>query len=234
MPQARDIMKRAGVLLHDTEHVRWPLSELADWINEAVRAIILAKPSAHSMSRVVTLVEGTLQKVPTDAGAEDPEPLTLVRLVRNMKGVGSNADGGKIITAVARDLLDAQEPYWHDRNHWPWRKDARHYVYDEANPLEFYIFPGNDGSGLVEMVLATCPKPIAVPGEPDDVDAWTSPIGLPEPYSVPMLDYVLFRAHSKDDEAGAPGRAMSHYQLFASAIGLKIQVEGATSPNARR
>lgn len=232
MPQARDIMKRAGVLLNDEDHTRWTLSELADWINEGVRAIILAKPSAHTTSRTVALEQGTLQQVPTEGAPE--QPLALVRLVRNMKGDSAGADGGKIITLVARDLLDAQEPYWHDRNHTPWRKEARHYVYDEANPLEFYVYPGNDGSGLVEMVLATCPPPVMPPTQADDVEQWTAPIGLPEPYSVPLLDYVLFRAHSKDDEAGAPGRAMAHYQTFASAIGLKIQVEGATSPNAKR
>lgn len=231
MPKARDIMARAGVLLNDEEHVRWRLPELADWINEAVRAIILAKPSAHSESRIVQLAAGTLQALPTE-GADTP--LALVRLVRNVRSTEPPFDSGRIITPVARDTLDATEPYWHERGYTPFRKEVRHYVYDEANPLEFYVYPGNDGTGYVEMVLATCPPPLTAPSAPDDPEAWTADVGLPEPYSVPILDYVLFRAQSKDDDSGNAGRAMTHFQMFAQAIGLKIQVEGATSPNARR
>ncbi|WP_342064934.1 DUF6682 family protein [Agrobacterium deltaense] len=36
MPKASEVMKRASVLLLDEDNVRWPLSELADCINDAV------------------------------------------------------------------------------------------------------------------------------------------------------------------------------------------------------
>jgi hypothetical protein len=37
----------------------------------------------------------------------------------------------------------------------------------------------------------------------------------------------------KDDIDGAAARSAVHYQQFATAIGLKIQVEKSHSPNAR-
>jgi hypothetical protein len=39
MPKASEVMKRASVLLLDEDNIRWPLSELADCINDAVKAM---------------------------------------------------------------------------------------------------------------------------------------------------------------------------------------------------
>jgi hypothetical protein len=49
-----------------------------------------------------------------------------------------------------------------------------------------------------------------------------------------LLDYVLYRAFSKEDPAAAPQRAVTHYQAFATAIGIQSQVETATSPGRKR
>lgn len=231
MPTGQEIIERAGILLNDEDHIRWTPSELAAWINDGVRAIVLAKPSASTSSIVIGLTQGTLQSVPADG---TPLPLMLVRLVRNLASGGSPRVGGRIITAVSGAVLDAQDPNWHDPTKSPQRQEARHYVFDEANPLEFYVYPGNTGAGFVEAVVSTLPAPLTAIGEESDPASYAGEIGLPEPYSVPVLDFVLHRAFLKDDLTGNGGRAASHYQMFAAAIGLKIQVEGATSPNGRR
>lgn len=235
MPTAREIMEKAAILLQDEEHIRWPLDELAGWINDAVSAIILAKPSASSESRVMELDAGTLQRVPQNGG--QPQPLMLVRVVRNLRSAGTGGsarEGGRIITATDRATLDALSPYWHDRNYVPFRREVRQYVYDEANPLEFYAYPGNDGNGLIEIIVSVIPARVVAQGDATEIASWGMPVGLPEPYSVPLLDYVLYRSFSKDAEGADPGRAGAHYTQFATAIGLKIEVERATSPNAKR
>ncbi|EHK57637.1 DUF6682 family protein [Allomesorhizobium alhagi] len=230
MPTGQEIMERAAVLLNDEDHIRWPLNELRDWINDGIKAIVLAKPSASTSSRILTLAVGTLQSVPATG---TPTPLMLVRIVRNLKSQNDPREGGRIVTPTSRETLDAVDPFWHDRGQTPYRKEVRQYVYDEANPLEFYCYPGNDGNGIVEAVVSQLPAPLAASGDETVIGSYTGSIGLPEPYSVPLLDYVMFRALGKDDLGGNPGRAQGHYQLFASAVGLKIQVERATSPNAR-
>lgn len=232
MPQASEIMEKAAILLQDEDHIRWPLDELAGWINDAVAAIILAKPSASSESRVIELAAGTLQRVPQGG---EPKPLMLVRVTRNIRAVvGEQREGGRIVTATDRAVLDAHQPYWHDRQHVPFRREVRQYVYDEANPLEFYVYPGNDGHGQVEIVVSLIPASVAATGDEAALESWNVPVGLPEPYTVPLLDYVLYRSFSKDATGADPGRAAAHYQQFATAIGLKIEVERATSPNAKR
>lgn len=225
-------MERAGILLNDEEHVRWPLPELANWINDAVSAIIIAKPSASSESRIIPLARGTWQQVPQ--GGSFPRPHALLEIRRNVRDPADRASGGRIVTPVGMNALDAQAPNWHDPKHVSFRREARHYVFDEAVPLEFYVYPGNDGHGHVEVALSTMPAPLAASGAPDLLASYEGQIGLPDLYSVPVLDYVIFRTQSKDDDGAMPGRAMAAYQQFAAAVGIKVQVEGATSPNARR
>lgn len=231
MPTGREIMHRAGVLLSDDEYVRWTLPELCDWLNEAQRAIVLAKPSACARTIVINLAEGTKQAVPQ---AGDPVPLMLLNIVRNVASVGPPIKGGRIVTPVEQAVLDAQEPYWHDPRRTPYRAEARHFVYDEAVPLEFYVYPGNNGQGKVEAAIAVLPAELVASDDENDIASYEQQLDLPEPYSVPLLDYVLYRAQSKDDTASNAGRAAAHYQQFATALGIKVQVEGATSPNSRR
>ncbi|MRX32810.1 DUF6682 family protein [Aminobacter sp. MDW-2] len=231
MPTGKDIMVRAGVLLMDEEHVRWPLAELCEWINDGVKAIVLAKPSASSLSQPLQMVAGTLQSVPTSG---TPTPLALLNITRNLAGMSAPRVGGRVVRPVARSLLDAQDPYWHDKTRTRFARVVKHFIFDELNPLEFYVYPGNDGAGVVEAVLSVLPAPLAATGDAAQLSSYAGDVGLPEPYSVPLLDYVLFRSQMKDDEAGNPGRSVAHYQQFATAVGLKIQVEGAHSPNARK
>lgn len=229
MPTGREIMVRAGRLLGDEDFVRWTLPELCDWINEGVRATILAKPSAKTETRALVLVEGTKQAVPT---APEPTPLALVGINCNLITDAPRLPG-RAIRSTTRAQLDAQEPYWHNPCHVPYQREARQFVFDELNPLEYYVYPGNTGDGLVEAVVSVLPARLTASGAADTLDAYAGEISLPEPYSVPILDYVLYRAQSKDDTAGQAGRAAAHYAQFASAVGLKIQTEGAHSPNRR-
>lgn len=231
MPTGQEIMQRAGVLLNDTDHIRWPLTQLCDWINEACRAIVLAKPSASSKTIVLTLVKGTYQTVPQ---AGTPTPLMLVSVIRNMLHETDRSKGGRAITITNRAMLDAQMPDWHNERSVRFKKEVRHYVYDEATPLEFYVYPGNDGTGLVEAAISTLPVKLTASGADDAIGSYAAVLGLPEPYSVPILDYVLYRAFAVDDIDGAIARSVSHYQQFAAAVGLKIQIEKATTPNQKR
>ena len=230
MPTGKEIMERADGLLNDEDRTRWPLSERADWLNEAVRAIILAKPSASSQTQLLTLVAGTLQSVPQ---AGNPKPLRIIDVVRNITSE-SPLTGGRVITPVGRNILDAQEPHWHDAAYIRRSKEVRHVIFDEDNPLQYYVYPGNDGTGKVEAVMSVIPTPLTASGDVDNIESYTADIGLQDLYSVPALDYMLYRCFLKDDLQGNPGRATFHYGRFAEAVGIKTQVEGATSPNNRR
>lgn len=232
---AAELFRRAAVILNDDEFTRWTLPELLDWLNEGQRAIVLAKPSANPVSVALSLQEGTLQALPAAAEAADPVYTALLRIVRNLKSSSPPREGGRTIRPTTRDLLDVAVPDWHDRTVIPYQKVVHQYVYDEANPREFYVIPGNDGDGLVEAVLAKEPAKLTVTGDDTDIANYEAlTIELADVYTGPLLDWLCYRCYSKDETYAANGaRASMHYAAFANAIGLKVQVETDTSPNAR-
>lgn len=223
----RQIMEAAGILLQDARHVRWPLAELAVWINEGLRAIVLAKPSARAETISIELVEGTLQSVPNIGS---PVPQRIMAITRNLPG---SAPGGssRAIRPTKRSLLDVQNPGWHGG---PFAREVRHYIFDEENPLRFYVYPGNTGEGLIEGVVSVLPAELVPTGSGTDLAHWDVPLDINALYQGPLVDYVCFRAQLKDDLAANSGRAAVHYQQFATALGIKIQTERATSPNRER
>lgn len=217
-----ELLTRVAIILQDTSHVRWPLTELVYWINDGQRAIVLAKPSAKSASVEIELEEGTLQTLPTAY-------LALLRIPCNLTAITPRVRG-RAIRPTTRDLLDSSEPNWHSNATVNFNKTVRQYVYDEQNPREFYVYPGNDGTGLIEAVVSTLPTDLVATGATDLIGSYATALSLPETYSVPLLDYVVFRAFAKDDIAAEVSRARLHYQAFASVLGLKMQVERATNP----
>ena len=228
----KDILTDAAELLFDNDHVRWTLPELVRWLNAGMRDICLAKPSANSSTRILTLAAGTLQSVPTATNLS--EPLQLIDVVRNITADGPPRVAGRTIKTVSRDILDSENPNWHNSKYLRFRAEVRNVCFDEQNPLEFYVYPGNDGTGKVEAVVAQIPAPIVATGDVTLIDSYNTEIDLPDIYASPLLDYVLARAYSKDEEGNYDTRSQMHEQKFAAAIGLKIQVEGASSPNSRR
>jgi len=231
MTTAADIMATAGRLLNDEEHIRWTPPELREWINDGLKAVLLAKPSAKTATRVLSLSAGTLQSLPTDAGA--PTPLALIDITRNIKFSGPNVPG-RVVTIISRAALDAAEPNWHDVSVVAAKKECRHYCYDEQNPLEFFVYPANDGSGMVEAVISQLPTLVADHGGSTTATEYSDVIDLALTYDPVLVDYVCYRAHMKDATASEPGMANDFYGKFANALGIKIQVEGGSSPNNRR
>ena len=153
---ASDILTRVQRIVLDETSVRWPLAELLLWLNDGQREIALQKPSSFSSNRVISLVAGTYQAIPDDA-------ITLLRVIRNIRSnVGGVRLGGSAITMVARSILDTQNRNWHDSTKVRQKKEVQHVAFDEADTRSFYVYPGNDGTGLLEMVFSIEPAEINI------------------------------------------------------------------------
>lgn len=229
---ARDVFEKVGILLNDTGELaarRWPLPELCGWLNDGIGAIVLQKPSATAKSVVLPLVRGTLQSIPDGY-------ISILRPVRNMKAPSSDRQPRRTISVVSEEQLSSLNPTWHDEYSVRYHQQVKHFIFDEANPRAFYVYPGNDGAGAIELVL--CAAPIKIepidPTKDDELASYDVAIPLEDTYSGVLLDYVIYRARSKDaQESGSATRAALHYQQFANALGIKINVEANTSPNIK-
>ncbi len=221
--QASEILSRAQTLIQDNTGIRWPLPELAGWLNDAMREVALHKPSASSRSVVLNMVRGTRQTIPEGA-------LMLLRVIRNLKSGSSEANriGGRSVRIVNRDVLDTQHPDWHDESITAQNAEVRHFVFDESDPTAFYVFPGNDGTGKVEALVSQAPAPISASGS--TLSSYAVPVPLPDIYANVLLDYVLYRAYSKDASfAENMERANYHYSAFTNSLGVKTTNEFTSS-----
>lgn len=192
-----EIIGRVNTQLLDTLWLRWPLSELCDYYNDAVRAVILARPDAGASVETLKCVPGSRQALP--AGA-----LRLIDVIR--------LTDGNVLLPVPRDVLDHDYPDWHTLSGVPER-----YVYSEITPRVFYLFPAPDESVSIDAVVCRIPDAITISSMEDKTE-----IRIDEAYVNPLVDWMLFRAFSKDAAGGAnTGKAMQHYQAFADQMGIK-------------
>jgi len=222
---AREVLERARRVLNDEDSVRWTLDELRVWLNDGMREVVLQKPEASSKTFAHTLVEGTLQTLPSAYHY-------LLRVRRNLKTDARSS--GAAITVIDRDILDAQMSDWHDSVYVPFEKTVRHVVFDEADPRSFYVYPGNDGTGRVELVASQLPADVLASPTPDNIATYTTVLALPDIYRGALVDYVCYRAFIKDAQFSAnAARGATHYQAFANAVGFKIANDMAKNPNRK-
>ena len=214
----QSVIDRVQTTLQDTTGVRWPVvSELVLWVNDAQREIALLKPDASAKNETVTLVTGTKQAIPSTGNR-------LLRAVRNMSAA-SGGTGKRSVRLVSREVLDAQTPDWHDptvSGDAAHTNIVKHYIYDEQNPRNFYVYPGVAGNAYLEIIFSANPTTVAQNGNLD----------IPDIYANAVMNYVLYMAYMKDAEyAGNNQRAANHYRLFTASVTGKGQIDVITTPN---
>lgn len=208
---ASEILGKAAILLQDADNTRWPLTELLAWLNDGVREIASARPDQSSKYVNIALVPGTRQALPDDA-------IELLRVVRNTGASG--AVPGKAIRIVAMDLLDLQLPDWHSGAP---HATVKSYCYDPRNPRAFYVFPPADGTSKVEVLYTAPPARIATVADVIPID---------DMFTNVLLDYVMFRAYSKDAENGSMDLAEAHRKAFSDSLAAKSEGDQTAAPKA--
>lgn len=190
---ASKISDNAGILLNDIGAVRWTLPERLTWINDGRREMARLKPEIFGGSSYLahTLTAGSRQTV-TAAGAY------------KIDRVEKNVSSGKAILPAIRSQFDAFNPSWQNDT----ATDVANWFPDEANPLAFWVHP--TAAGKVVALYAFI--------DPADLSALNQ-VALPvDIYSPILLNYLLYRAYAKEDEAGAEAKAQAYFTLFTTAL----------------
>jgi hypothetical protein len=207
--KASDVINRVRVLLND-DGTRWPNSELFYWISDAQRLIGLVRPDAVSALATVSLSAGSKQVIPSG----------MTRLLDVLHNVNS-LDGTptRSIKITDRDQLETQDPNWQTKTK---KKEVRQYIFDPRTPTTYFVTPPNDGTGWVELLCQAAPV---------EVTDTTTDLVLQDIYLETAVNYVMYRAYSKDNEFSANSAAANNYlQLVLSVLGLKTLKDVAASP----
>lgn len=205
--QAKHTLDRAKLILQDTTGIRWATPELLGWFNDGQREVVIILPSANALTVPHILVAGTKQSIPADGNQ-------LIKVVRNMGGDGNMP--GRVVRKVPEEQLDATLPDWHMATP---AASTLHYCFDERVPKTFYVYPPAIASQRLEIAYSASPAELA---------AETDIQVLDDVYANALLDYVLYRAYSKDAESTAnAARAVAHRQAFEGALGVKANAGSA-------
>jgi hypothetical protein len=206
----QNIADKAEILLVDETNIRWTEPELLGWINSALREIANLKPTAFASNTNMALVSGTKQTLPATA-------YELIDVVRNL--TSGNAAGAAVFQ-IDRKVLDVIDPNWHT---YTASGTVKKWTYDPKDPKTFYVYPPHDGlGGKLEMVVAVIPVAVA---------SLATSLVLDETYEGALVDYVLYRAFSKDIESQiSAARAQAYHQTFLQALGTRLQNEGTLAP----
>lgn len=201
---AQAIIDRAQIILQDTTGIRWPeTTELLGWLNEGQREIAVIRPDSSVSSASFSCVTGSRQTLPSTA-------LGLVDVIR--------VSNGGAVRKVPRAILDAQIPGWHALA----AGTPVHYTYDPRAPREFYVYPPATAALGLTVLLSVPPTDCASIGAVVSVD---------DTYAPALLDYILWRAYSKDAEYTANlDRANAARASFDRLLGLKAKADETTRP----
>ncbi|CAB4155052.1 hypothetical protein UFOVP653_65 [uncultured Caudovirales phage] len=203
------VIEKVQTVLQDATGVRWSDVELLGWLNDGQRDVVLYKPNAYVKNLAVLLVPGTKQSLPSDG-------VQLVNIVRNMGLNGTTP--GRAVRIAQQEMLDARVPNWHAATA---AAEVQHYIYSVLDPKTFYVYPPSTGTGYVEAVYGA---------EPPDASLGGS-IALDNIMQTALIDYMLYRAFSKDTEFADQSRATTHFNAFVSAVTGRAKAEAAGNPN---
>ena len=100
----------------------------------------------------------------------------------------------------------------------------KHYMYDEADPRNYYVYPGISGNAYIEIVYSANPVTVTL----------SDNLAVPDIYANAVMNYVLFMAYMKEAEvADNAQRAANHYQLFVTSVAGKDQIDALRNPNVQ-
>lgn len=196
--KASEIIEEVETSLLDPSGQFWTPEELLSYINDAQRQIVNFKPEANAKIVDMTLASGVRQALPDMASQ-------LIDVTRNT--------GGVAITAVDQNDLDRMEPMWPKAEP---TGEIEHYMYDDRSPSTFDVYPPASEGMQVEVIYSATLA---------NLTNTNADLSLGLQYRSAIIEYVLYRAHSKDTQAAVPQRAQAHYSQFQNLVTGKTQVD---------
>ncbi len=182
-------------LIGDPYSERWTDADLLKWITDGLREMATIRPAIFGAS-------GTELSHVLAAGCK--QRLTAANAFQ-IVSVDYNVASGKAIRLITGSQLDAFRPGWRADI----AADVQNWFPDGEDQLSFWVYPAVAGATVSVHAHIT---PAAV--------TTTAAVVLPyDQYAPVLVNYVCFRAFSRDVEYGGnQAAAQAYYALFTAAL----------------
>lgn len=215
-----DLIARARTILQDEDSVRWSLSELQWWLNDGYRETLIFRPDSNTITAEFTCVAGPRQVITTTF----PNATRLVSVLRNT----ATTSNKYAVRLVDRRGLDDQRKGWYSETP---TVSVEEYMFDARQPKEFLVYPPATTTARLEIAYAQVPTAHALSDVQLASSATTEVIRIDDTFANSLLDYMLYRAYTKDaEQQGNAARAVGHYQAFQTSLGVAAQANAASQP----
>jgi len=211
---ASDYISDAAELYGDTAYERVTVLNWIKYLNASIRALILVRPDAGATTANVLLSAGVLQTIPTTA-------LRLLDITRNMGVAGTTP--GKIITPADRKHIDYANMLWPAASG---DTEIDNYSYDKENPRIFYVTPPAHLTTAVYVEMQVSQLPTTVTAAIDDP-------GVNDVFFEPIIQYMLYKAFSADDEGVEFEKAVTYMQNFFNLLQVEMTVSKTYGPERK-
>jgi len=206
--KAIDIINRCRITLYDIGKKNWTDDELLTWLNAGQLAIVQRRPDAKTYNGDFLCDANCRQSLPNDG----------VRLIRVNRNVGSSA-----VRMIDRMTLDDIDPDWQETT----GTDVEFYAFSDKEPRIFWVYPTPSEGHLLDVSYSLVPATISIVNFEND----TQKLGIDDTFADALMDYMLFRAFSKDSEfADSAQRAANHWQAYDTFLQWKSQSDSAIGP----
>lgn len=191
------IITEARYILNDTNVTgagyRNSDTELLDYVNGSLKECAVLQPTLFSKVAQHTCTTSQCEQA---ISFTDAIALLEVLAIQN----------GAALTPFDLKTMDAFNPGWRADTVGAARQWSRY----PDDPLRFFVYPAAPAtSQILDVRYARNPAEFAIGATITE---------LPTALETALVEYVVYRAASKDDEHVSSGRAMSSYQTFVSKV----------------
>lgn len=194
MTTPRETIATARLIYNDADSVlyRKEDTELLIYVNEGLLAISALKPELFNTIGDILCTEGEVEQAVTFS---DAQVLTEVLCIH----------GGNALTPFDMPTMNAFRPGWRSDAAAP----AVQWTRKPGDPLRFFIHPKAPAAQTLDVAYIRIPLTLGLDDSINEIPAGFLPA---------LVDYVIYRAESADDEHSNSGRAANHYQSFVAQI----------------
>lgn len=215
-----DLIARAQALLKDPSAVRWTVIELQYWLNDSYREIVNLRPDANAQTGTFSCTSGYRQTLTSSFATAQ----RLLDIVANTATLSNK----KAVILVDRKSMDMQRPGWYNETA---SINIQSYMFDPRLPKQFLVYPPATTTARLEVVYSALPTSHTLTAEQLASSETTEVIKLDDSYANAILDYIMYRAYTKDSEqANNAQLAAAHYQAMAASLGVKTQSDQTSQP----